>query len=373
MDEVGLHPDSGVPFQPVQRAVDPCVRVHDLAMLEFEGPDVKKAWAFFTRFGLSGEREADGALHFSAEAGAPVAVIYRPARHARFIGPTFAVREPAELDRLAERTDTGAPVTLELPGSTRGVALTDPNGVSVKVAHFPDWRELPHCGEPQPVNRGDARGRINGVRRPARCASRVLRLGHMVLGTPNWEATTRFYIDTLGLIPSDVQALPDGRPAVAFMRCDRGDAPADHHTFVVGRLPMLDFEHAAFEVTDLDEIGMGGEVLREGGFRRAWGIGRHILGSQIFDYWFGPDGRKFEHFADGDLFDASRPTEYHAMSAAAPPMPAAFLRPRLGLRELATLLRNLFGNSGFGFRELRLLAAALRSKSLPGGPTETRA
>ena len=59
--------------------------------------------------------------------------------------------------------------------------------------------------------------------------------------------------------------------------------------------------------------------------------------------------------------------------APGPPMPAAFLRPRLGVRELITLLRNLFGSSGFGFRELRLLATALRSKTLPGGPTETRA
>lgn len=33
------------------------------------------------------------------------------------------------------------------------------------------------------------------------------------------------------------------------------------------------------------------------------GIGRHIQGSQIFDYWRDPDGFLVEHFADGDLFD----------------------------------------------------------------------
>ncbi len=133
---------------------------------------------------------------------------------------------------------------------------------------------------------------------------------------------------------------------------------------------MLDFEHAAFEVPDLDDIGMGGEILREQGFRRAWGIGRHILGSQIFDYWFGPDGRKFEHFADGDLFDAARPTRYHAMSTAGlaqwgPPVTSTFLRPRLGLHELLEILRNLPGKSGFGLREMKLMMRAMRSKSLP--------
>ncbi len=375
MNQPGLHPDSGVPFLPVERAADPAIRVHDLATLEFAGPDVELAWSFFTGFGLAGKRADDGSLLFSAEAGAPVAVIYRPAPHAEFLGPTFAVRATADLERLASRTGAEAPAPLELPGSPPGITLTDPNGVVVKVAYFANWRELPCCGEAPAINRGDARPRVNAARRPKRCPSRVLRLGHMVLGTPKWEDTARFYIDTFGLIPSDVQCLQDGRPAIAFLRCDRGDQPADHHTFVVGRLPVLDFEHAAFEVPDLDAVGTGGEALRDGGFRRAWGIGRHILGSQIFDYWYGPDGRKFEHFADGDLFDASHPTEYHAMSMAAlaqwgPPLPAAFLRPRLGWREVGQLLRNLFGRSGFGFRELKLMAAAMRSKALPQGPVE---
>ena len=364
------HPDSGVPYIPVARAQDPHVKVHDLALLEFAGPDAEVAKRFFTGFGLQYRQGDDGSLEFSAEAGAPVAVIYRQAAKALFVGPTFAVNTVEELEQLAARTGAAPPARLTLPGHPLGVTLTDPNGVTVKVGHFEEWRALPACGEAPAVNRGDSKSRINATRRPPRGSSRVLRLGHMVLGTPAWEGTARFYIVTLGLIPSDVQALPDGRPAVAFLRCDRGDQPTDHHTFVVARLPVMDFEHAAFEVPDLDEVGMGGQILREGGFRHAWGIGRHILGSQIFDYWFGPDGRKFEHFADGDLFDAARPTRYHAMSTAGlsqwgPPVPSAFLRPKLGFHEVLQLMRNLFGNSGFGFRELKLMASALRSTSLP--------
>lgn len=370
MIDAGSHPDSGVPYIPVPRATDPHVKVQDLALLEFAGPDTELAKRFFTGFGLQHRQGDDGSLEFSAEAGAPVAVIYRQAAKATFAGPTFAVNTVAELEQLATRTGAPPPAPLQLPGHPTGVTLTDPNGVTVKVAHFEAWRALPSCGQAPVVNRGDDKPRINATRRPQRAPSRVLRLGHMVLGTPEWEATARFYIDTLGLIPSDVQSLPDGRPAVAFLRCDRGDRPSDHHTFVVARLPVMDFEHAAFEVPDLDEVGMGGQMLREGGFRRAWGIGRHILGSQIFDYWFGPDGRKFEHFADGDLFDAARPTRYHAMSVAGlsqwgPPVPSAFLRPKLGWHEMMQLLRNLLGKSSFGFREMKLMARAMRSTSLP--------
>ena len=365
-----VHPDSGAAFQTVPRAHEPLTKVHDLALIELEGPSPDKAERFFCEFGLSMERRPDQSLWFSAEAGAPVSVVYRPAKQARLVGPTFALSHREELDAFAAKLSGTEVAALPLPGSPPGVQLQDPNGLCVKVAWFEDWREVPSCGDPAVTNRGDQRSRINSPRRPARKPSRVLRLGHMVLGAPNWETTARFYIDHFGFIPSDVQALPDGRPSVAFMRCDRGDEPTDHHTFVVARLPVMDLEHAAFEVPDLDEVGMGGRMLGEAGFRRAWGIGRHILGSQIFDYWFGPDGYKFEHFADGDLFDASRPTAYHAMSAAGlaqwgPDMPAAFLRPKIQFREIVRLLGSVFGRSEFGLRELRLLGKSLSSNSLP--------
>ena len=38
-----------------------------------------------------------------------------------------------------------------------------------------------------------------------------------------------------------------------------------------------------------------------------WGIGRHILGSQIFDYWFDPYDFRVEHWTDGDLLNAATP------------------------------------------------------------------
>ena len=63
--------------------------------------------------------------------------------------------------------------------------------------------------------------------------------------------------------------------------------------------------HSAYQVTDLDEVAASGEYLRERGYRHAWGIGRHIQGSQIFDYWRDPDRLMFEHYADGDVFDCS--------------------------------------------------------------------
>jgi hypothetical protein len=44
------------------------------------------------------------------------------------------------------------------------------------------------------------------------------------------------------------------------------------------------------------------------GYRPAWGIGRHILGSQVFDYIFMPDDFMIEHYSDGDLVNCNTPT-----------------------------------------------------------------
>jgi hypothetical protein len=69
--------------------------------------------------------------------------------------------------------------------------------------------------------------------------------------------------------------------------------------------PRTGYAHSAYQLSDLDEVAASGEYLRERGYRHAWGIGRHIQGSQIFDYWRDPDRLMFEYYTDGDVFDCS--------------------------------------------------------------------
>lgn len=35
-----------------------------------------------------------------------------------------------------------------------------------------------------------------------------------------------------------------------------------------------------------------------------WGVGRHLLGSQVYDYWSDPWGRVHERWADTDRLNA---------------------------------------------------------------------
>ena len=49
---------------------------------------------------------------------------------------------------------------------------------------------------------------------------------------------------------------------------------------------------------------VGHEHLKKAGkSQHMWGIGRHVLGSQIFDYWQDPWGRVHEHWTDSDVLN----------------------------------------------------------------------
>ena len=151
-------------------------------------------------------------------------------------------------------------------------------------------------------------------------------------------------MDMLGFIPSDVMCLPDGTPVGSFMRLDRGDEPSDHHTLFVATGLESKVDHVAFEVVDLDAVEMGQQILMAKRYRHAWGVGRHLLGSQIFDYWRDPWGQKHEHYADGDLFDAAQPPGYHVLDRAGlyqwgPDLPDDFIDARLTPRRLLNVLK----------------------------------
>jgi hypothetical protein len=38
-----------------------------------------------------------------------------------------------------------------------------------------------------------------------------------------------------------------------------------------------------------------------------WGLGRHVLGSQVYDYWQDPWGRVHEHWTDSDRLNNQNP------------------------------------------------------------------
>lgn len=67
--------------------------------------------------------------------------------------------------------------------------------------------------------------------------------------------------------------------------------------------------HASFEVDDVDSELKGHNYLKKKGWSLVLGVGRHLLGSQIFDYWFDNDNFVVEHYADGDMVNCNNPPQ----------------------------------------------------------------
>ncbi len=215
------------------------------------------------------------------------------------------------------------------------VSLTDPSKFQVEAVHGQQTFEALRAPRTPHLN-SDAEGPLASMEprgpclRHRRRSSEAWSPGSPSL--PDYQAVSSWYTHHLGLVPSDVAVFDDGSPAVTFYRLDRGATPADHHTLALAQGVIPSFAHAAFEVIDADAVGMGNTVMREKGWKHAWGIGRHILGSQIFDYWEDPWGSRHEHYCDGDLFTVDQPMGVHAASRGpmaqwGPPMPRELHSP----------------------------------------------
>jgi catechol 2,3-dioxygenase-like lactoylglutathione lyase family enzyme len=299
------------------RAANPIIKVQDVIWLEFEKPDLVRAEAFAHAFGFSTALRTNDELHLrGSDADAPCVLIRRGQRE-KFLGPAFVAAEQSDLLRLADAT--GATVR-PLPESLGGVTvdLVDPSGLSIRVVSGTHQLEALPSQTPHVLNFGHEVLRSNAPQRPPRVPTTVQRLGHVVVQTPKYIEALNWYLEKLGMIVSDFCFYPGQRergPIMSFIRCDRGSVAADHHTLAMALGPVKRYVHSAYQVSDLDALAAGGEYLRERGYFRSWGIGRHIQGSQIFDYWRDPDGFLVEHFTDGDMFDNTLEPGWAPLSA----------------------------------------------------------
>ncbi len=343
------------------RSRDPVIKVVDIAWLEFEKPDLLRAEAFARAFGFYTAQRGPDELHLRGTgAGAPC-VILRRGQQTRFAGMAFRAADEVDVLRMADKSGATA---RPLPEAIGGlcVDLVDPSGIAVHVVA--GMRELPELPSQQPhdFNFGPDLHRTNTPQLPGRVPARIQRLGHLVLESTKYREALDWYLDNLGMIVSDFLFFPGQRqrgPTMSFIRCDRGSVPTDHHTLAIALGPANRYVHSAYQVCDLDALAAGGEYLRDRGYFRSWGIGRHIQGSQIFDYWRDPDGFLVEHFADGDMFDNTLEPGWAPFTASGlaqwgPPATKDFLGldPRSARHEVVSMITALREDNEFDIRRL---------------------
>jgi catechol 2,3-dioxygenase-like lactoylglutathione lyase family enzyme len=280
------------------------IKVQDIAYVRFSAPDLDSMEAFLTEFGMvRSERFNDRLFMRGLDEDPYFHVTHRG--EARFLAAGLEAASTKDLERLA-RDENVSIDSLGGPGGGVALTLIDPNGFHIEVIAGRTPVSPIELAARKPGNDAYGTPRLNAVKRMARGPSHVKRLGHCVLNVKNFRESEAWYKSKFGLITSDEVNLGSPDQVVgAFLRCDRGSIPSDHHTLFLLGSGNPGFNHAAYEVADFDDLMCGHDWLKEKGRHHEWGVGRHVLGSQIFDYWRDPWGQTLEHWTDGDLLDAA--------------------------------------------------------------------
>lgn len=283
--------------------------IQDIAFVRYQVTDLDRLQAFLADFGLHTVARTPQALYSRAAGPSHHVHVAELGPESDTVGFGLLARSAEALQEVAQRV--GQPVRPNPePGGGDRVRFTDPSGFVVDVIHGQAQHEPLPARAPLAFNDTANRRRLGCPIRLTPQPSTVTRLGHLALLVADFPRAYAFYRDVLGFAPSDTYwAGAETNIVAAFMHCGLGAQWTDHHTLALisaqdGRNR---FDHSAFEVVDLDDLVQGGEWLRQRGHMHSWGVGRHIQGSQIFDYWRDPFGHKIEHWTDGDLVNEDTP------------------------------------------------------------------
>ena len=291
--------------------------LHSLLSVTIGVPNVEETAAYYAEFGLT--PGADGWFS-TVDAGRQLRILPAPTR--RLLALRVGADDADDLARAAASL-AGLGVPRDLAESH--LEATEPvTGVrvSLDVAPRTEQKSVPSAvyNGPGRLDRPDCRA--PGFLRADRVRPR--KLGHTVLGSTDYGATTAFFTDGLGFKVSDRI-----KGVGAFMRCS-----TDHHNVLVLAAPVSFLHHTSWQVDDVDDVGRGAFAMLEGRpERHVWGLGRHYAGSNFFWYLKDPAGNFSEYYSDMDCIvdDAIwKPevfTDMRILYSWGPPVPPSFIEP----------------------------------------------
>jgi 2,3-dihydroxy-p-cumate/2,3-dihydroxybenzoate 3,4-dioxygenase len=117
--------------------------------------------------------------------------------------------------------------------------------------------------------------------------TKIQRLGHVVVGTPQPEPVLATLLERLNFRASDHFG-----DAVTFLRCFPNPY---HHSFGIARSDAERLHHVNFMVSDIDDVGRAMNRLRKHEVPIVYGPGRHDISTSIFLYFLDPDGLTLEY------------------------------------------------------------------------------
>ena len=331
--------------------MNPIIKADDVAYPILQVPDLDLQEQFLLHFGLHVAERSDDALYMHCEGNQPF--VHETRRGPKkFVGSAFCALALEDLEKLSRTESFGDVETIEGPGGGYKIFGHDPDGLGVEVVHGRAPRPIDSNLKPEGMNVGgrehETFQRLNREKRFRKGAyPQIKRYGHYAINATDVMSSLNWYHEHLGIIASDIYKPPPADTATpaggVFARLDRGLKPADHHTILIAGADPSDgqpgLNHISFEMVNIDDVFMGHEILAKHGYEPEWGIGRHYLGSQIFDYWRSPFGHVHEHQTDGDVFDNTIPPQIVNVATLGDPA-----NPERGASQWGPAMSSTFGD-----------------------------
>ncbi|KAK5107031.1 hypothetical protein LTR62_001920 [Meristemomyces frigidus] len=346
------------------------VKMVKLAHMRYQHPNLTEITTFMRDFGMHIVKQ-DSSDNGVAERiwfrgyGPDQYVYYAQRGPKQFLGGTFEVESLAELEKATQIPGASPEGIIDLaavgaPGGGKMLTLLDPEGFAINLLHGQEPAPKGDFPTKVIVNDEVEKPRVRKFNRFTPGPAAVHKLGHYGLCVQEFAKQVEWYTRYFNLAPTDFLFVPDSsavaaaapsssfgkdeegkagdekegrqgtKDVAAFLHIDRGATPVDHHTFFMSTNKTKHVHHCSFEVHDYDTQHLGHQWLGSRGYTSVWGIGRHILGSQIFDYWWDTTGNMVEHYADGDLVNNETPVSWsdakdESLSVWGPEVPSWFL------------------------------------------------
>lgn len=306
------------------------VQLSRIGHVYFEHANLRNFEKFAADFGLVEEKRLGNTTYYRGYGRDPYVYVASQSEkgRSRFLGAAFVARDEENFKKASGIPGAVVKDLSHAPGGGQLVTIPRPDGTFMHIVYGQKEREVDlepptKIIESQgPFNEPFKKGRLGKFQRFKPAPALVHKLGHFGYVSVRFEEELDFYTSNFNFVHSDI--LTHDKLGwvdfMTFMHLDLGDEYSDHHCFFMSIAPpgtkSTYCHHTSYEVSDIDTQLMGHRWLEEKKWKPVWGVGRHVLGSQIFDYWLDPSGFKMEHYADGDLVN----TDYKNRRSVAGPM-----------------------------------------------------
>ncbi|KAH8899817.1 Glyoxalase/Bleomycin resistance protein/Dihydroxybiphenyl dioxygenase [Thozetella sp. PMI_491] len=298
------------------------VQLARISHVYFEHPDLNKFCAFAKDFGFVEADRKDGKIYFRGYGRDPYVYVASKSKDGkpRFRGAAFVAASQEEFDKAAKLEGANAVSLSDAPGGGQMVTFNRVDDTRFHIVFGQEEREVASQeptathDEQYGFNLPFSKPRQGKFQRYHPGPALVHKLGHFGYVCPDFDNEFAWYTTNFNFVPSNTLFHWDfsNMDVLVFMHLDLGEGYSDHHCFFMQRaepdVKKTFVHHTSYEVADFDTQLIGHNWLAEKGWKSVWGVGRHVLGSQIFDYWADPSGFKIEHYADGDVVNKDTPT-----------------------------------------------------------------